>query len=145
MLEAANFTRTLRLADCSQASSGGRKLTWRLYGGCRVGWRWYVVVCALSWLCYVNALGCGFVFDDASAIRDNRDLRPSTPIGRLFVNDFWGTPIHKEQSHKSYRPLCVLTFRLNYWLHELRPIGYHMGNVFLHSLVAMLFLRPSLL
>nr|XP_037276113.1 protein O-mannosyl-transferase Tmtc3-like [Rhipicephalus microplus] len=125
----------------AHASSGGRKLTWRLYGGCRVGWRWYVVVCALSWLCYVNALGCGFVFDDASAIRDNRDLRPSTPIGRLFVNDFWGTPIHKEQSHKSYRPLCVLTFRLNYWLHELRPIGYHMGNVFLHSLVAMLFLR----
>ncbi|KAL3188823.1 hypothetical protein MRX96_002983 [Rhipicephalus microplus] len=107
---------------------GGRELTWRLYGGCRVGWRWYVVVCALSWLCYVNALGCGFVFDDASAIRDNRDLRPSTPIGRLFVNDFWGTPIHKEQSHKSYRPLCVLTFRLNYWLHELRPIGIPHGE-----------------
>ncbi|KAL1416629.1 hypothetical protein MTO96_006255 [Rhipicephalus appendiculatus] len=121
--------------------SGGRELTWRLCGGCRVGWRWYAVVCALSWLCYVNALGCGFVFDDASAIRDNRDLRPSTPIGRLFANDFWGTPIHKEQSHKSYRPLCVLTFRLNYWLHELRPMGYHLGNVLLHSLVAMLFLR----
>uniref|UniRef100_L7LWA1 dolichyl-phosphate-mannose--protein mannosyltransferase n=1 Tax=Rhipicephalus pulchellus TaxID=72859 RepID=L7LWA1_RHIPC len=125
----------------AHAPSGSRELTWRLCGGCRVGWRWYVVVCALSWLCYVNALGCGFVFDDASAIRDNRDLRPSTPIGRLFANDFWGTPIHKEQSHKSYRPLCVLTFRLNYWLHELRPMGYHLGNVLLHSLVAMLFLR----
>ncbi|KAH9379951.1 hypothetical protein HPB48_001422 [Haemaphysalis longicornis] len=54
-----------------------------------------MVVGALSWLCYANALGCGFVFDDASAVRDNRDLRPSTPIGRLFANDFWGTPIHK--------------------------------------------------
>lgn len=122
-------------------SGAGRELSWRLSGGQRVGWRWYVVVCALSWLCYVNALGCGFVFDDASAIRDNRDLRPSTPIGRLFANDFWGTAIHKEQSHKSYRPLCVLTFRLNYWLHELRPMGYHFGNVLLHSLVGMLFLR----
>nr|XP_050041249.1 protein O-mannosyl-transferase Tmtc3-like isoform X1 [Dermacentor andersoni] len=123
-------------------SSADRSPAWRLSaGGSRVGWRWYVTVCALSWLCYVNALSCGFVFDDASAVRDNRDLRPSTPIGSLFANDFWGTPIHKEQSHKSYRPLCVLTFRLNYWLHELRPMGYHVGNVLLHSLVCVLFLR----
>ncbi|XP_049522366.1 protein O-mannosyl-transferase Tmtc3 isoform X3 [Dermacentor silvarum] len=126
-------------APCS--SSADRYPTWRLSGGRRVGWRWYVAVCALSWLCYANALGCGFVFDDASAVRDNRDLRPSTPIGSLFANDFWGTPIHKEQSHKSYRPLCVLTFRLNYWLHELRPMGYHLGNVLLHSIVCVLFLR----
>ena len=26
-------------------------------------------------------------------------------------NDFWGIPMHKEQSHKSYRPLTVLTYR----------------------------------
>ncbi|KAH6935471.1 hypothetical protein HPB50_006171 [Hyalomma asiaticum] len=85
-----------RLLDFSQEpSSAVRELTWRIPGGRRVGWRWYVAVCALSWLCYANALGCGFVFDDASAIRDNRDLRPSTPIGQLFSNDFWGTPIHK--------------------------------------------------
>ena len=44
---------------------------------------------------YFNALDCGFVFDDASAIRDNKDLRPETPISRLFWNDFWGTPMHK--------------------------------------------------
>ncbi|XP_077517055.1 protein O-mannosyl-transferase Tmtc3-like isoform X2 [Amblyomma americanum] len=129
-------------SNVSPTHSGcDREPTWRLPGGRRVGWRWYLAVGALSWLCYANALGCGFVFDDASAVRDNRDLRPSTPIGRLFANDFWGTPIHKEQSHKSYRPLCVLTFRLNYWLHELRPAGYHLGNVILHSLVCMLFLR----
>ncbi|XP_077528766.1 protein O-mannosyl-transferase Tmtc3-like isoform X2 [Haemaphysalis longicornis] len=120
-------------------SSPGREPIWRRSR--HVGWRWYLVVGALSWLCYANALGCGFVFDDASAVRDNRDLRPSTPIGRLFANDFWGTPIHKEHSHKSYRPLCVLTFRLNYWLHELRPMGYHLGNVLLHSVVCLLFLR----
>lgn len=44
---------------------------------------------------YHNCLYCGFVFDDISAIKDNRDLRPQTPISNIFLNDFWGTPIHK--------------------------------------------------
>jgi len=46
-------------------------------------------------VCYHNSLPCGFVFDDMSAIRDNKDLRPETPIVNLFWNDFWGTPMHK--------------------------------------------------
>ncbi|CAG4951352.1 unnamed protein product [Parnassius apollo] len=47
-------------------------------------------------LVYHNSLYCGFVFDDISAIKENRDLRPQTPISNIFLNDFWGTPIHKE-------------------------------------------------
>jgi len=46
-------------------------------------------------VCYHNSLPCGFVFDDMSAIRDNKDLRPETPVINLFRNDFWGTPMHK--------------------------------------------------
>ena len=46
-------------------------------------------------VCYYNSLPCGFVFDDMSAIRDNKDLRPETPLVNLFWNDFWGTPMHK--------------------------------------------------
>lgn len=46
-------------------------------------------------LCYHNSLNCGFVFDDISAIKDNRDLRPHTPIKSIFSNDFWGTPMYK--------------------------------------------------
>ncbi|XP_026991030.2 protein O-mannosyl-transferase TMTC3 isoform X1 [Tachysurus fulvidraco] len=91
--------------------------------------------------CYWNSLLCGFVFDDVSAILDNKDLRPSTPIQNLFHNDFWGTPMSEERSHKSYRPLTVLTFRLNYLLSELSPASYHLFNVFLHVAVCVLFLR----
>ncbi|XP_043224720.1 protein O-mannosyl-transferase Tmtc3-like [Amphibalanus amphitrite] len=92
-------------------------------------------------LCYHNALHCDFVFDDISAVKDNRDLRPHTPLTNLLHNDFWGTPMEKEQSHKSYRPLCVLTFRWNYLLHQLRPFGYHLTNVLLHVLVCVLYFR----
>ena len=47
----------------------------------------------------------------------------------------------QEQSHKSYRPLTVLTFRLNYLLHQLEPYGYHLANVLLHAIVCLLYLR----
>lgn len=45
--------------------------------------------------CYYNSTQCDFVFDDISAIKENRDLRPHTPWKNLFFNDFWGTPMHK--------------------------------------------------
>lgn len=46
-------------------------------------------------VCYYNSYYCGFVFDDISAIKENRDLRPHTPLSNIFFNDFWGTPMHK--------------------------------------------------
>jgi len=55
------------------------------------------------------------------------------------VNDFWGTPLHHSGSHKSYRPICVATFRLNHLLGELEPFGYHLVNVILHGIVSVLF------
>ncbi|OWR48147.1 hypothetical protein KGM_205675 [Danaus plexippus plexippus] len=46
-----------------------------------------------------------------------------------------------EQSHKSYRPLTVLTFRWNYAIHGLQPAGYHLVNLLLHALVSLLYYR----
>ncbi|KAL8221664.1 UNVERIFIED_CONTAM: Transmembrane and TPR repeat-containing protein 3 [Gekko kuhli] len=91
--------------------------------------------------CYWNSLFCGFVFDDVSAILDNKDLHPSTPLKKLFLNDFWGTPMSEERSHKSYRPLTVLTFRLNYLFSELNAVSYHLLNVFFHAVVCIVFLK----
>ena len=90
---------------------------------------------------YWNSLSCDFVFDDITAIVDNRDLRPHVPLKNLFANDFWGTPMSKEQSHKSYRPLTVLTFRWNYWFGETNPLGYHLVNIILHGLVTILYFK----
>ncbi|RZF38686.1 hypothetical protein LSTR_LSTR003492 [Laodelphax striatellus] len=100
-----------------------------------------VIIFVTCIACYYNSCYCGFVFDDISAIKENRDLRPHTPLKNVFLNDFWGTPMHKEQSHKSYRPLCVLTFRWNYMLHQLEPMGYHLVNMLLHALVCLIYFR----
>ncbi|CAH0669236.1 unnamed protein product [Spodoptera exigua] len=48
-----------------------------------------------------------------------------------------------EQSHKSYRPLTVLTFRWNYAIHGLQPAGYHLVNLLLHALVSLLYYRSA--
>ena len=101
-----------------------------------------VLVLGASVLSYANSLDGGFVFDDHRGILSNDDLNPAkTELQELFYHDFWGGHMNREQSHKSYRPLTVLTFRyMNYAIHELDPFGYHVVNVLCHSLASLLFL-----
>ena len=100
---------------------------------------YYATLGLLSTCCYLNSLQGQLVHDDIFAIRDNNDVRPSTSLATVFQHDFWGTPMSSEISHKSYRPLTVLTFRLNYLLHGLEPWGYHAVNAALHGVVTLLF------
>lgn len=44
-------------------------------------------------------------------------------------------------SHKSYRPLTVLTFRWNFALSGLEPSGYHFTNLILHWLLCVTFMH----
>lgn len=62
----------------------------------------------------------------------------ATPLSDIWTNDFWGTPIGSSNSHGSYRPLCVASFRLNHWTGGLDPKGYHATNVLLHCAVTYL-------
>ena len=100
------------------------------------------LVSAVSFLTYYNSLWGGFVFDDHRAILTNDDLdAEKTDVWGLFVNDFWGGHMSRSESHKSYRPLTVLTYRyLNYWFHRLEPFSYHLVNVLLHCAASVLFL-----
>lgn len=75
------------------------------------------------------------------AILRNPDVLLSTPLADMWRNDFWGTPLNSSGSHGSYRPLCVLTFRLNHWACGLRPAAFHLVNVLLHALNTGLTLR----
>ena len=90
-------------------------------------------VVAVAAAVFSNSLHGGFVIDDGSAIRTNKDLRPETPLSNLLVNDYWGRPLAEIHSVKSYRPLTVLTFRANFAVHGLDVEGYHLVNVVLHA------------
>ena len=99
-----------------------------------------VFCAAAAVLVHLNTLQCGICYDDEPAIKKNKDLKPElTSWFDLLSHDFWGADITSTTSHKSYRPLTVATFRLNYMLHELQPLGYHLVNVLLHSAVCYLY------
>uniref|UniRef100_A0A8C5LWM5 dolichyl-phosphate-mannose--protein mannosyltransferase n=1 Tax=Leptobrachium leishanense TaxID=445787 RepID=A0A8C5LWM5_9ANUR len=95
----------------------------------------------LAFACFANSYNGNFVFDDSEAIINNKDLRAEVPIGDLWLHDFWGTKLNSNASHKSYRPLTVLTFRINYSVAGgLHPVGFHVVNIILHCLVSILML-----
>ncbi|KAK6196139.1 hypothetical protein SNE40_001423 [Patella caerulea] len=100
------------------------------------------IIFILAILCFYNSYDGDFVFDDSEAIINNNDLLSTTAITDIFANDFWGQKLTSKTSHKSYRPLTVLTFRLNYYLAGgLHPLGFHLINIILHAVVSVLFLQ----
>ncbi len=106
--------------------------------------RWISValVAIISTVIYSNSLDGDFVFDDHRAILTNDDLdTEKTSVWELFMHDFWGGTMWRKESHKSYRPLTVLTYRyFNHSFTGLNPFSYHLVNVILHGLTCILFL-----
>ncbi|XP_066562869.1 protein O-mannosyl-transferase TMTC4 isoform X2 [Amia ocellicauda] len=100
-----------------------------------------VLVGLVAFICFANSHDGDFVFDDSEAIVNNKDLRPDTPVSNIWGNDFWGSNLSSNTSHKSYRPLTVLTFRFNYLLAGgLHPVGFHVLNIALHSVISVLMI-----
>lgn len=90
---------------------------------------------------HANTLHHGFVFDDARGVVSNADVIEENPLSDVWRDDFWGKPMSRYQSHKSYRPFTVLSFRANHIFGKLDPIGYHAVNIVLHAFVCVLFLH----
>lgn len=111
---------------------------------------------------YLNSLKCGFVYDDRVAILENRNVQATDASSwfRLLSDDFWGTPMSNEGSHKSFRPLVTLTFKLEAHLQQLMSVilnedntpktstlsasTYHLINLLLHLSVVDLMFRITL-
>jgi len=100
----------------------------------------YWLLLVVSWSAYVNTIDGDFVHDDISAIKLNGDVTGDTvSYWNIFTNDFWGTSMTDDTSHKSYRPLTILSFRWNFCVGGMNPRGYHLVNVVLHGVVSVLF------
>jgi hypothetical protein len=85
--------------------------------------------------CYINSVNGHLFFDDKYAIHRNTDVTNwNSPVSDIFKHDYWGRDISDPASHKSYRPLVTLLFKLNHFFHGLRPIGYHATNIVFHVL-----------
>jgi Flp pilus assembly protein TadD len=84
-----------------------------------------VVAC----VAYHNSLSGPFVFDDIINIRNNLKLRQLWPVWETM----WG-PL---ATGVAGRPVVQLSLALNYAVHELSVTGYHVTNLVLHVLTAL--------
>lgn len=98
--------------NCSRPSSAAEKCVGsNLFFDTTEEFRIYILVWIIAVACYINGLPGDFVHDDIPAITINKDVLGTNPISSTFKNDFWGTPMADINSHKSYRPLTIMSFR----------------------------------
>ncbi|XP_055601161.1 protein O-mannosyl-transferase TMTC1-like [Uranotaenia lowii] len=138
--EKCNFNKNgLSSSYGSNGSTGCQNQSTEVNDDC--SWRGYFLVALIAGLCYLNGIQGDFVHDDIPAITLNRDVLGQSSVAQVFRNDFWGTPMADLSSHKSYRPLTTLTFRLNFLTFGLRSVWFHVTNVALHVAACVLFTR----
>ena len=87
------------------ASSAGPAVDagWHCFDNITQGGGGLAAIAALALLLHLNTLEGGFVYDDARGVVTNSDVPGDQPLANLFINDFWGKPMSRYQSHKSYR------------------------------------------
>jgi tetratricopeptide (TPR) repeat protein len=85
---------------------------------------------AINW----NTLQNDLVYDDHEAITRNEAAHGLENTGRIFTTPSWWSASVTYVRH--YRPVTTWTYALNYSLHGLEPLGYHLINNILHGLVS---------
>jgi len=81
---------------------------------------------------YIPAMHGGFIWDDDDYVQDNPTLRSLAGLGQI-----WFQP----GATRQYYPLVHTTYWLEYRLWGLDPTGYHVVNVILHALSAVVVWR----
>jgi tetratricopeptide (TPR) repeat protein len=101
----------------------------------------FILVSAL--LVYSGSFHNSFQYDDFHVIVKNPFIKDAGDVWRVFVDPHLGSGIIQETS--GYRPLLLASFILNYSLGGLHVFGYHLFNVLLHGLCAVLVFYLTLI
>lgn len=105
------------ILDGKKEQGGNRKFPWRLIS--------IVFICLVGVIAYSNSFDCSFHFDDTPNIGDNITIRNLSN-----VKAWWG--------FIPSRPIGTLSFALDYHFHKLDVWGYHLVNLGIHIVNAML-------
>jgi len=88
---------------------------------------------AISLIAYFPALGNGFIWDDDRYIEQNYQLHSPGGLERI-----WARPLSAEPQ---YYPVTHTTLWVEYHLWGAKPLGYHLDNILLHALGAVILWR----
>jgi protein O-mannosyl-transferase len=95
-----------------------------------------LIFLAISFILFGNTLGNGFVHDDKPLVVENRLIRDSNGLARIFASGYWTTRDHSIP--ELYRPLTIFSLALNRFALGERPFGFHLINVLLNGWVCWL-------
>ena len=96
----------------------------------RRDWFWSLLLIAFVFIAYSRVFGANFVWDDESHLTRNICV-----IGPLGLKEIWTT------AQAVYYPLVLTTFWILHKFLGLNPFPYHLLNVLLHAVSALLLWR----
>lgn len=93
-------------------------------------WLWMGVaaIVVLTCVAYLPAMSAGFIWDDDAYVTENALLRDLDGLGRIWI----------PRQTPQYYPAVFTTFWIEHQVWGLNPTGYHLVNILLHALNAIL-------
>ena len=83
-------------------------------------------------LCYATVLTGPFLWDDRVVILENSYIRGEQPVWAPFMTGFARLALAEWESTPFYRPLTLLSFRLDALVWGFTPLGFHLTNLLAH-------------
>ena len=96
----------------------------------RRDWFWALLLIAFVFIAYTQVFRAGFIWDDESHLTRNPCV-----VGPLGLKEIWTT------TQAVYYPLVLTTFWALHKFFGLNPLPYHLLNIFLHAVSAILLWR----
>src|SRR3954464_1556545 len=104
-----------------------------------------VAIAVVSFIVFTNVLSGDFVYDDNRQVVRNPLIQEASLYGKALVSDVWAFKASGMGAASNYwRPTFVAWMILNFLVFDLKPFGWHLSNILLHScvcIVAYLLLR----
>ena len=89
---------------------------------------------ALAILPFLNGLPNDFTYDDKLIISGNERLESPSKVGEIFTTQYFGGSLSSAQN---YRPVLLLTYAVQRWVHGNRAWLFRAVNVALHAAAAV--------
>lgn len=104
-----------------------------------------LIIALVSLITFSNALSNGFVGDDHLIVVNNAFYETWANFPKLFApgyitdsDEAFNLESFSHTGSVAYRPVLSATFFLDYWLWQRAAFGYHLHNVVVHALNAIL-------
>ncbi|HHT9107452.1 MAG TPA: tetratricopeptide repeat protein [Candidatus Wunengus sp. YC63] len=92
-----------------------------------------LLIIALPLIAFLNTLDNTFVYDDVFTITDNYFIRDWGNFSAFFTDDYF-----KYSGEVTFRPVVTFSYFIDYSLWHLNPAGFHLTNILLHAVSAVL-------